>query len=787
MNDGILANETDEYRIEFMHMVPRRQIRLFAITAISFAMSFAGSVATGQDIKIERIDLGVAAPERSIVRIGSFNPIRVDIKNGPESFTGEIQFVTDDPDGVEVVFSTPVRLTPGQVTTVSGLVAPGQLLPRIQARVVNEQGRSIGIAREASIDGLSVLEASIRTVGVLGTASGIEQLTGVPGLTNVTRSSRKDIEVIRLTPDRFPARAEALESLDTLVIDTSDVAVLNILDAGRSGALKNWVANGGHLVIVAAAQSQTLLDSSLKEILPAVPSGSVRSFDLGALESLVGSTNPLVGAGRAMTVTRFEELSERSGMAVDTASSSPVIVRGSSGFGRVTLIGFDVHDGPFATWKDRPLFWVKALDLRRAVTDTSAGAASNAPLNAGGSFFRSTASDLAGIMRSALDQFAGLRVVGFGLVVSLIIAYLLAIGPGDYLLVRYGFRRPEWTWLTFPVIVLVVTSGAYLMSYRMKGRDLRINKVDILDLDYVHKMSRGTTIAAVFSPNNQDYDLTQSPATSKNRESVVSEVPESTKDFKFRKLNWYDSPDDTLGGSARPSTLSLTSSNYRYGGTDGTSALMGLRIPIWSTRTIAGQWLGQDLTLNPVRSDLARTGTDRVTGRVTNLLDEPLTDAILVYQTQVYDLGTIAPGASVTINPSRTQNLTGYLDRFGSDQFQNEGPGWATSARSRIPRLMMFHDSGPTTLRSITNGPMNRLDLTGLLALNRPMLVAKIERPGSVLTLAGVKNLDQAVIDQTTLLRCVLPLSATSTAAAPGQNQEFSVTSATGRRPVSGH
>jgi len=736
-----------------------------AIAAVILFLGSGYSNLAGQIIEIERIDLGVAAPERSVVRVGAFNPIRVELKNSAAAFTGELQFVTDDPDGVEVVFSTPLRLSPGQIANVSGLVAPGQLMPRIQARILNENGRSIGVSREVSLDNLTVLEASVRTVGVLGVASGVEQLPNVPGLTATNRAGQKDLEVIRLSAQQFPARAEAIEALDTIVLDTSDPAILTALDAGRAGALKTWVANGGHLVIVAASQAQTLMDSSLKDILPALPAGSERSFDLGALESLVGSTTPLVGAGRAMTVTRFEDLANRMGMAVDSASSIPVIVRGSSGFGRVTLIGMDVHDGPFAAWKDRPLFWVKALDVRRIVSDSLSGTTVNESFAGGGSFFRSSEGDLAGIMRSALDQFAGLKVVGFGVVVSLILAYLLAIGPGDFLLVRFGFRKPEWTWLTFPLIVLAVTTGAYLMSYRMKGRDLRINKVDILDLDYVHKMSRGTTITAVFSPSNRDYDFEHTPAAAKNGKSVSSESVPLQFEPRFRKLNWYDSPDDALGGSARPSTLSLTSSNYRYGGPGGTSTLEGLRIPIWSTRTLTGQWLAPELTLNPVRSDLVRTGTDRVAGRLTNLLDEPLTDVILVYQSQVYDLGTIAPGASVTVNPSRTQNLTGYLDRYGAGQFQNQGPEWATVARTKLPRLMMFHDSGPASLRSITNGPMNRLDLTGQLSLNRPMLVARIARPGSVLSMIGVTDLESAKIDQNTILRCVLPLSAESTAA----------------------
>ncbi|MCY2932820.1 MAG: hypothetical protein NT172_01520 [Planctomycetota bacterium] len=59
---------------------------------------------------------------------------------------------------------------------------------------------------------------------------------------------------------------------------------------------------------------------------------------------------------------------------------------------------------------------------------------------------------------------------------------------------------------------------------------------------------------------------------------------------------------------------------------------------------------------------------------------------------------------------------------------------------------------------------MNRLDLSKLLPLNRPMLVARIKRPGSQLVLKGIRGLEAAKVDQTTLVRCLLPLSSESVA-----------------------
>ena len=742
---------------------PRWFLTWFCLICMT-TFSVSSTQAQSARMVIERIDAGISAPERSVLRIGQFNPIRVEIKNGPSAFSGQLQVITDDPDGIETVTATKIQLDAGQVGTFSSLINPGQMMPRILIRVVDENGRSIGVAKELSLDKVLVIEASVRTVGMIGPASGLEQLPVLPGLASSTRTGQKNLEILNLDASRLPARAEGLESLDSIVLDTSNPEFLNTIDAGRATALKGWVADGGHLVIVAATQRQALLDSSLKEILPAIPSGSTRSFDLGAIESLVGSRNPIVGTGKAITVTKFDQLQERGGMVIDTASSSPLLDRGTHGFGRVTLVGVDVHDGPFAAWKDRALFWSKALELRRKLTDTT-DINSNDPLSKSASFYQNKAGDLAALLRSSIDQFQGIKVVGFGLVVSMILAYLVAIGPGDYLLVKYGLKRPEMTWLTFPIIVLAITSVTYMLTYRMKGQDLRINKIDVLDIDYISKTSRGWSVASIFSPVNADYDSSFTPAEGKSSANPIrSDEPAAVSEMIYKTTRWYDSPDDSLGGSSRPSTLSLSASRYSYAGIGGVEKLEGLRIPIWSTKSLQGRWMAQSPPILPVRPDLSRTGTDRVSGRLTNLLDEPLEDAILVYQAQVYDLKTIAAGASVVINPTQTQNLTGYIDRFSTSELRNTGADWALRARSKLPRIMMFYDSAPSTVRELSNGPMNRLDLSKLLPLNRPMLVARIKRPGSQLVLKGIRGLEAAKVDQTTLVRCLLPLSSESVA-----------------------
>ena len=63
-------------------------------------------------------------------------------------------------------------------------------------------------------------------------------------------------------------------------------------------------------------------------------------------------------------------------------------------------------------------------------------------------------SDLSTILRTALEQFPGVKLIPFGWVAFFIFLYILLIGPGDYFFLKKVLKRMELTWITFPTIVL---------------------------------------------------------------------------------------------------------------------------------------------------------------------------------------------------------------------------------------------------------------------------------------------------------------------------------------------
>src|SRR5262249_5701693 len=104
-------------------------------------------------------------------------------------------------------------------------------------------------------------------------------------------------------------------------------------------------------------------------------------------------------------------------------------------------------------------------------------------------------------------------VISFGWVALFILFYIALVGPLDYFVLKKLFKRLELTWITFPVSVIVVSLVAYLIAYKVKGTDLRINKVDLVDVDLHTGLGEGARRVhglswfALFSPGVSSYTI----------------------------------------------------------------------------------------------------------------------------------------------------------------------------------------------------------------------------------------------------------------------------------------
>src|SRR5262249_53968617 len=112
-----------------------------------------------------------------------------------------------------------------------------------------------------------------------------------------------------------------------------------------------------------------------------------------------------------------------------------------------------------------------------------------------------------------LEKFREVPVISFGWVALFILFYVLLVGPLDYFVLKKVFKRLELTWVTFPATVLLVSVLAYATAYALKGDELRVNKVDLVEVDLPgpHQVY-GHTWFTLFSPRAQSYTLGLEPA-----------------------------------------------------------------------------------------------------------------------------------------------------------------------------------------------------------------------------------------------------------------------------------
>ena len=732
-------------------------IRWAIVAACVLAPALAQAFPPSKGVEVENIRVGI----NEHYKIGAWTPVWVQVRGGVEPFDGIMEVISEDESGTPNAYSVIAKVGAGETAKFTAYTRPGSPRSNFSVRFIDKDGRGRGGSSVETLRPNNLPQATYAdeiAILALGKTAGIDLITKVPGLNggtqlNNTNGSATAVDVVQLSDldvSFLPGRSMGFDGFDAIVIDTNDANVVDTVLSSRGETIREWVGQGGHLVIAVGQNWQKVKDSPLGSILPATPTGRTTITDVRTIESYANAKDPLVaetGAARAaLTITKLEGAEKAGSKVLCTTTSSPIVVRGAYGFGRVTVVALDVDSKPFASWTDRGLFWVKAVDLHPASTATS-------NLNRS-RFNQHMVSDLSGVVRQSLEQFEGVRLIPFGWVAFFIFLYIVLIGPGDYFFLRKVIKRMELTWITFPAIVILVSAAAYFAAYRMKGTELRVNEIDFVDVDIPSKAVRGSSFIGLFSPQNRDYSVSVVPrALTPGGKTPTGET----------RVSWFASPEEGLRGmNGGGQGLSFGGSGYQYAPLGQPSKLEGVRVKIWSTKEFTARWFANMDGEPIVDSDLSQVGTsDRLNGTVTNRLDVPLQNAVLAFNRNIYyNLGTIAPGATVRVELTQDRRLSGHMRDLQSgytpdQQVYSPSPG-ANISRYKLAQAILFRESDTGTNQH-TNRPLNYLDLTGQLDLDRPMLVAEVDRPFCDLDLGSVPSAPKT--SRSTILRVILPLT----------------------------
>ncbi len=566
-----------------------------------------------------------------------------------------------------------------------------------------------------------------------------------------------------------PSNASALpdsilgyDGVDMMVVGASSQVLLSSLSVKQRSAIRNWVADGGYLLLTLGNKSEALLATApwILEMLP-LEQVTTSSMNPSALETFTSTQTPL-DSFEGIRLPKDQGLVLVLGR-TNRRLSTPLAAEYTFGFGKVLVVAADLEDEMFAAWPQR-------LDLLTQLTGSKLSFDSERVGAAG----RSTAyDDLAGQLRASLDRFATRRKFGFSIVSLVLMALIAAIGPLDYLLVNRLLGRPLLGWLTFPLMAIglsaiLVTQSQPVAVTADDGTtapipDLETNQIEVFDIDSIAGVGRGFAASFFYSNDARSVDIHVVPNQSLQSVSSHNQMMVTAP---------LGTPGPGFGGiPIAIEDTRLPPYDVAFRDHDGStiSALIGLPIASRSSKGIVTRsrftpQLASDVTLR------RRPGSELLEGEFTNPLPVDVLDGMLVYRNWAYQLPTRLPsgGRVPSVAALRQKNFRWQLARQQAlEESERQTEPWdptQVDSLDRVAEMLMFHGAaGGSQYTTLRNDPLSELDLSHTLVADRCMLVGRLGSPLTKVEATGTGADDRSPIIQRSgqalsLIRVVLPV-----------------------------
>jgi hypothetical protein len=733
----------------------------YALLSLTLAsLLLAPGLACAQPVpiaKIEKVRIGFRPYNEALgfgrFKIGLWTPVYVEITAGPKGLGAQpgdcyVEVETSDFEDVGTIYRTPVRLDPNETGTFIAYTKTGTGggIPDVKV-TLHIGNRTMHPPREGDM----AMELQGHVYLALG-----RRVADLPAA--LLRKNEKDKDDVQFVDegrrraalfedkvDLLPPHWFGYDGVDLIILSADNREFLTKLaDPGhveQLRALVQWVRRGGRLVIPMSIQTQPLVNNLLtrnawQPPVPVVPPAqTAEKFPqperLAGIEAWGEVNNmPLPNPGeKPPSVAQLEPPGAPSGdwdIEARVGNEGPALIaRVKYGLGQIVYIAFSLDDPVFSQWPGRHDFLRKAIAKLAPRTGQDIA---NQP-NPGFQFRRQDSSDVTSQLYSALDNF-DVRVIPFGVVAIFIVLYVVIVGPLEFVLLKYVFGRLEWTWITFPAVVLGVSVIAYFGAYALKGQDLKVNKVDVVDFDMRTDIDAqrqpksvrvyGQTFLMILSPRIQSYTVGIEP----NPPFWGDEKP--AKPLSADLVSWMARPDDGPGGMGRGGGQGFFRKPYYYGTGDAReetlpSGVSGVPIPVWMAKAFCASWEATAAT-PPVTADLVYhrnpvEGKDiKISGTIRSNLGVDLVDASLFYAEACYPIENGIPGGKGDRQPIKLRLEAGQNERTVSQWLSEPGSGPARPSTSQgmydpssIVRQALFHESAGF---QTGNHSLRRLDLS---------------------------------------------------------------------------
>ena len=700
-------------------------MRRYLVLALGAALVVLPACQSGKptdlpSVKIEKVRVGLpAGPDSTRSRPGAWCPVYVTLKAGNTPVapnTLRLVVKTTDADDTPFRYTVAVpELKPEEEHPLVTYTRPGSTASEIEVQVVTTDGRVVQaqprVPRNVNRDVLEPKEPLLVSVGSRALRPDPAAQDEQQPEEEIKLKNLAYLDSVAQMPDQW----FGYEAADVLVLATGNADFMNDLASNRYAAqldaLVKWVRRGGrlvvsvgknHQVVAQLLQKTRLIDCQLDAPVtvarapkletwhhPKDPEPPLKGLDLAVVHPGPGATVLLQEGERK---TRY-------------------LLQGSCGLGRVLLVAFDVEANPFAAWAGRKGFWEqlqKELKVRSDVAQQPVPIGAGNPVAVpGGAGAVSQQPEILNEIQRNLESFQDVPTISFGWVALFTLFYIGLVGPLDYFLLKKIFKRLELTWVTFPATVLLVSATAYFTAYWLKGDDLHIKKLDVVDIDLRDNTQEpaqpgairrrgtayGTTWFSLFSPRIQNYTVGLEPV------SPEWVAPPDENDRPIRSWNVKPATSDRI----HPTTLAVLAGPDQgrragsaalypqpYDCTEAATGLENVPIPVWATRSFTASWTAPLSGKPPIEAALRfprpGQGPALPLGEITNNLPVALEGVSLFFGSDWFNLGTLEPGETRSVGEVFTGGRQPRDMFFREDALRPQEPPPAAAAQPRRRR-----------------------------------------------------------------------------------------------------
>jgi len=521
---------------------------------------------------------------RSVYRPGDFTPIRLNLINsGDEQMAVHVSLEVPEALGDIIEYTRPnVPLTPGAPVSVWLYV---RLLPTVDDGTIwtvrvyrdddGERGAEVGSARISPGTALAPAQMVSAGTGLIAIIGG-GQMAALPdysiaeeGRTGTPITGHEPTGIVAgAGPNDIPDRWEGLDSFEAMVWTDAQPGSISL---GSGSALRQWIERGGHFIIVLPTDTNdwnigTIANNPLHDLLPTTlpPVTTIRLRELiPVISKRQPQSIPDTEAQNIDVAIRFFDPPFADWQPlVGLPDNRTLAIQRRYGFGRISIIGFEVHSGQLSATALRiadggggvlegDAFWNRILGRR--VNTLSRPQIQylddNDQLRPNRSFQRTAFRR--GDLVLEMIRLRGQAATGLGFAVLLFLGYWGLAAGGFFLLKSRNLVRHSWLAFvaTSAVFTFVAWGGVKLLSIKnVQVRHLSVADFIALPPDMAApdeaRYQRVTSWFTVFLPGYGE------PRLSLDTEAGVRNIlapftAPGADQTRFRNIDRYEIPIDS--------------------------------------------------------------------------------------------------------------------------------------------------------------------------------------------------------------------------------------------------